>query len=116
MLAQNWAGLEDLVLVATGWGNKRAKTDEWLITRPISRPKARVAGGEKSRGRHRHYSIAGPRDPINSRTHEVCSAPPLDRRNCPSQESSPCRSLSVHVLPINRRPPGAFCRPVAVVR
>ena len=62
-----------IVLLATGWGAKRAKTDEWLQHPPYLSPdgaewlvnqKIRAVGID-------HYSIAGPRDPVNSQTHSI---------------------------------------------
>ena len=116
------AGLEDkIILLATGWGQKRAKTDEWLHHPPFLSPDgAEWLVEQKIRGVGvDHYSIAGPRDPMNSLTHEI-----LLRANIwiveelffPDEVFSLPQPFKFWSLPINLRGhTGAFCRPVIEV-
>jgi kynurenine formamidase len=115
--------LEDrIILLATGWGAKRAKTDEWLHHPPCLSPE----GAEWLVNRRiraigiDHYSIAGLRDPVNSQTHTI-----LLRANVWIVEDLSFPEEIFHVpqpfefmsLPINFKGfTGAFCRPVAILR
>lgn len=115
--------LEDrIVLLATGWGNKRAKTDEWLQHPPFLAPdgaewlvnrKIRAVGID-------HYSIAGPRDPINSQTHTILLSANIwivEELSFPEEVFCAPQPFEFMSLPINFRGfTGAFCRPVAIVR
>ena len=115
--------LEDrIVLFATGWGNKRAKTDEWLHHPPYLAPdgaewlmeqKIRAVGID-------HYSIAGPRDPMNSRTHEILLGANIwivEDLFFPEEVFALPQPFEFMSLPINLQGhTGAFCRPVALIR
>ena len=115
--------LEDrIVLFATGWGKRRAKTDEWLQHPPFLSPdgaewlvarKIRAVGID-------HYSIAGPRDPVNSRTHEILLGAGIwivEDLSFPDEVFQIPQPFEFMSLPINFKGfTGAFCRPVAVVR
>jgi len=62
-----------IVLLNTGWGQKRAASDEWLYHSPFLHPDGAawlVAQKIKGVGID-HFSIGGTRDPDNSRTHEI---------------------------------------------
>jgi kynurenine formamidase len=62
-----------IVLLNTGWGHRRAKTEEWHYHSPYLSPEGAewlVARGVKGIGID-HYSIGGSRDPDNTRTHEI---------------------------------------------
>jgi len=64
---------EGIVLLNTGWGHKRAKTEEWLFHSPYLAPDGAewlASRGVKGVGID-HFSIGGTRDPDNSRTHEI---------------------------------------------
>lgn len=111
-----------IVLLATGWGAKRAKTDEWLHHPPFLSPdgaewlvsrKIRAVGID-------HYSIAGPRDPVNSRTHTILLEANLwivEEMSFPPEIFAVPQPFEFMSLPINFRGfTGAFCRPVAIVR
>lgn len=111
-----------IVLFATGWGTKRAKTDEWLQHPPYLSPdgaewlvnqKIRAVGID-------HYSIAGPRDPVNSQTHTILLGANIwivEELSFPDEIFSIAQPFEFMSLPINLRGfTGAFCRPVAVVR
>jgi kynurenine formamidase len=125
MLARALRSVRDLedkiVLIATGWGNKRAKTDEWLHHAPYVSPdgaewfveqKVRAVGID-------HYSIGGCREPQNTMTHEILLTGDLwiveELFFAPEVFSLP-QPLNFWCLPINLKGhTGAFCRPVVVV-
>ena len=111
-----------IVLLATGWGNKRARTDEWLHHPPCLSPdgaewlvaqKIRAVGID-------HYSIAGLRDPLNSQTHTILLNAGLwivEELSFPDEIFKIPQPFEFMSLPINFRGfTGAFCRPVAVIR
>jgi len=111
-----------IVLFATGWGNKRARTEEWLHHPPFLSPdgaewlveqKIRAVGID-------HYSIAGPRDPMNSLTHTLLLQANIwivEELSFPDEVFQLKQPFEFMSLPINLRGhTGAFCRPVAVVR
>ena len=111
-----------IVLLATGWGDKRAKTDEWLNHPPYLSPDgAEWLVEQKIRGVGiDHYSIAGPRDPMNSRTHEILLGANVwivEELSFPDEVFTLPQPFEFWTLPINLRGhTGAFCRPVAVMR
>ena len=111
-----------IVLLATGWGDKRAKTDEWLNHPPYLSPDgAEWLVEQKIRGVGiDHYSIAGPRDPMNSRTHEILLGANVwivEELSFPDEVFTLPQPFEFWSLPINLRGhTGAFCRPVAVMR
>ena len=111
-----------IVLLATGWGHKRAKTDEWLHHPPYLSPDgAEWLVEQKIRGVGiDHYSIAGPRDPMNSRTHEILLGANVwivEELSFPDEVFTLPQPFEFWSLPINLRGhTGAFCRPVAVMR
>ena len=111
-----------IVLLATGWGHKRAKTDEWLHHPPYLSPDgAEWLVEQKIRGVGiDHYSIAGPRDPMNSRTHEILLGANVwivEELSFPDEVFTLPQPFEFWTLPINLRGhTGAFCRPVAVLR
>lgn len=115
--------LEDrIVLLATGWGARRAKTDEWLQHPPYLAPD----GAEWLVGRRvravgiDHYSIAGPRDPVNSQTHTILLRAGVwivEELSFPEEIFRVPQPFEFMSLPINFKGfTGAFCRPVAVIR
>ena len=113
---------DHIILLATGWGAKRAKTDEWLHHPPCLSPDgAEWLVARKIRGVGiDHYSIAGPRDPINSRTHEILLGANVwivEELSFPAEVFALPQPVEFWSLPINLRGhTGAFCRPVVVVR
>lgn len=115
--------LEDrIVLLATGWGKKRAKTDEWLQHPPYLAPDGAewlVANKIRAVGID-HYSIAGSRDPVNSQTHTILLRAGLwivEELSFPEEIFRVPQPFEFMSLPINFRGfTGAFCRPVAVIR
>ena len=111
-----------IVLLATGWGAKRAKTDEWLQHPPhLSPDGAEWLVERKIRGVGiDHYSIAGPRDPVNSRTHTIllqANVWIVEELSFPEEIFRVAQPFEFMSLPINFRGfTGSFCRPVAVIR
>ena len=111
-----------IVLLATGWGHKRAKSDEWLYHPPYLSPDGaqwlvdqaiRAVGID-------HYSIAGARDPINSQTHTIllrANVWIVEELSFPDEVFTISQPFEFMSLPINLKGhTGAFCRPVAIVR
>jgi arylformamidase len=110
-----------IVLLATGWGQKRAPSDEWHYHSPYLAPdgaewlvqrKARAVGID-------HYSIAGSRDPDNSRTHEILLRAGLwivEELLLPNALFGLPQPFEFWALPINFKGfSGSFCRPVIVI-
>ena len=115
--------LEDrFVLLATGWGAKRARTDEWLHHPPFVSPEgARWLVEQKIRGVGiDHFSIAGSRDDINPVTHTIlleAGIGIIEELNFPNEAFELPQPFEFMSLPINLRGhTGAFCRPVAILR
>ena len=76
MLEQAFEGRElndFIVLLETGWGQKRARTEEWLYQSPYLAPSGAewlVARGIRGVGID-HFSIGGMNEEENARTHEI---------------------------------------------
>lgn len=125
LLAARLAGRElkdHIVLLATGWGRKRAKTEEWLHHPPYVSPDGArwlVAQGIRGVGID-HFSIAGSRDDINPVTHTILLGANIwivEDLGFPDEVFTVAQPLQFMSLPINLRGhTGAFCRPVAVLR
>lgn len=123
MLTRKLSGeLEDkIVLIATGWGERRAKTEEWLRFPPYVSPegaewlveqKVRAVGID-------HYSIGGAREEQSRLTHEILLRAKLwiveDLYFPPELYGLP-QPFTFWCLPIHLKGQGgAFCRPVAVL-
>lgn len=110
-----------IVLLATGWGDRRAASEEWHYHSPYLAPdgaqwlvdrKARAVGID-------HYSIGGSRDPDNTRTHEILLGNELwvvEELCFPAEIFGLGSRFSFMALPINfPGHSGAFCRPVAII-
>jgi len=110
-----------IVLLATGWGDRRAKSEEWHSHSPFLAAdgaqwlvdrKIRAVGID-------HYSIGGSREPENSKTHEVLLGAKkwiLEDIKIPEELFSVTTPFTLWALPINlANHSGAFCRPVAVI-
>jgi kynurenine formamidase len=115
--------LEDrIVIIATGWGQKRAKTDEWLKYLPYLSPDgAEWLVEQKIRGVATDtYSIGGAREQQNNLTHEILLRAEiwiLEDIRLPDELFSLAQPFELWCLPINLRGfSGSFCRPVVVVR
>ncbi len=113
--------VDKIILLATGWGDKRAKTDEWLHdSPPLSPDGAQYLVDQKIRGVGiDHYSIGGSRDPINSQTHTILLSKNIwivEELHFPAEVFSLPQPLQFWSLPINFKGfTGSFCRPVIVV-
>ncbi len=110
-----------IVLLATGWGDKRAKTDEWLYQSPYLDPEAAswlVNRGIRAVGID-HYSIAGISDPINPQTHSALLGAGVwivEELRFPPEAFDVPQPFTFMALPINLQGhTGAFCRPVIVL-
>jgi kynurenine formamidase len=112
---------DQIVLLATGWGDKRAKTDEWLYRSPYLDPdgatwlverKVRGVGID-------HYSIGGIKDPVNPRTHTVLLEAGVwivEELRFPPEAFAVPAPFTFMALPVNLQGhTGAFCRPVILL-
>ena len=67
-----------------------------------------------------HYSIAGPRDPVNSQTHTIllkASVWIVEELSFPEEVFAIPQPFEFMSLPVHFRGfTGSFCRPVAIVR
>lgn len=123
LLASRFKGdLSDrIILLATGWGDRRAATEEWHYHSPCLAPdgaqwlvdrKVRAVGID-------HYSIGGSRDPDNTRTHEILLGNDVwivEELRFPAEIFAIGPRFRFMALPINfPGHSGAFCRPVALL-
>ena len=123
LLASRLAGdlTDRIILLATGWGERREASEEWHYHSPFLAPdgaqwlvdhKARAVGID-------HYSIGGSRDPENTRTHEILLGNGLwvvEDLRFPEEIFSVGPRFPFWALPINfPGHSGAFCRPVAAI-
>jgi kynurenine formamidase len=110
----------DIVLLATGWGDKRAKTQEWLRHSPfVDLDGARwlVDRGVRGVGID-HYSIGGS-GPLNAETHTILLGAGVwvvEELKFPAEVFALSPPLKFWALPLNWPGcSGAFCRPVVEV-
>ena len=112
---------DEIILLATGWGDRRAKSDEWLYRSPYLDPNAAAWLVERRiRGVGiDHYSIGGMTDPINPRTHTVlleANVWIVEELRFPPEAFAVPAPFTFMALPVNLKGhTGAFCRPVIVV-
>jgi arylformamidase len=110
-----------IILLATGWGDRRAATDDWHYHSPYLAPdgaqwlvdrKVRAVGID-------HYSIGGSRDPDNTRTHEILLGNEVwivEELRFPAEVFTLGGRFAFQALPINfPGHSGAFCRPVVLL-
>lgn len=123
MLATRLAGapVDQIVLLATGWGYRRAKSDEWLHHSPYLSPHGAqwlVDRGVRAVGID-HYSIGGSRDPDNTRTHEILLGAGkwvVEDLLFPQEIFAVAQPFTFWSLPFNLKAhSGSFCRPVAAI-
>jgi arylformamidase len=110
----------DIVLLATGWGDRRAKTDEWLHHSPFVDPAGArwlVAHGIRGVGID-HYSIGGS-GPLNPETHTLLLGAGVwvvEELKFPAEVFLLPQPVKFWALPLNWPGcSGAFCRPVVEV-
>ena len=109
------------VLLATGYGDRRARTDDWFYHAPFLAPSgARYLVDQRVRGIGiDHYSLGGARDPDNSTTHEIVLGANvwiLEELRFPPEVFGLKAKPTLWALPINlKEHSGAPCRPVLVV-
>lgn len=107
----------DIVLLATGWGDKRAKTDEWLRHSPFVAPDGArwlVERGIRGVGID-HFSIGGS-GPLNAETHTILLGAGMwvvEELRFPAEVFALAQPVRFWALPMNWPGcSGAFCRPV----
>jgi len=110
----------DIVLLATGWGDKRAGTDEWLRHSPFLHPDGArwlIEHGVRGVGID-HYSIGGS-GPLNAETHTLLLSAGVwvvEELRFPAEVFSLAQPVKFWALPLNWPGcSGAFCRPVLEV-
>jgi len=109
-----------IVLLATGWGDKRAKTDEWLHRSPrITGDGARWLVERRARGVGiDHYTISG-LGPENDETHAILLGAGIwivEELHFPPEVFALPQPVKFWSLPMNWPGcSGAFCRPVIEV-
>ncbi|MBV9866974.1 MAG: cyclase family protein [Abitibacteriaceae bacterium] len=112
---------DSIVLLATGWGDRRAREDEWLYHSPFVTPDgAQWLAEQQIRGIGiDHYSVGGSREPLNAETHEVLLSRKIwivEELRFPEEVFTLPQPHQFWALPINFRGfSGSFCRPVLVV-
>jgi arylformamidase len=112
---------DKIVLLCTGWGEKRAKTEEWLHHSPcLGEDGAAWLVERKIRGVGiDHYSIGGMRDPTNPRVHTILLGAGVwvvEELRFPTEVFALPQPVQYMGLPVNfRGHTGAFCRPVLIV-
>ena len=106
------------VLLATGWGAKRAKTDEWLYHSPrLTADGARwlVERGVRGVGID-HFSVAGAAEPETSEVHSALLSAGiwiLEELRFPDEVFTLPQPVQLWCLPIHLKGhSGAPCRPV----
>lgn len=117
---------EKIVLLATGWGEKRGRADEWWFHSPhLSPDGARflVENGARAVGID-HFSIGGATEPANAQTHDILLRSGLwiaEELAFPPAIFAVEMPFHFQALPLNLRGEngtqisGAPCRPVAMI-
>jgi arylformamidase len=110
-----------IVLLNTGWGERREREETWLKKSPYLSPQGAqwlVSQGINAVGID-HYSIGGCSDPDNSRTHEILLGAGVwvvEELRFPPEAMAAAQPAKFWALPINMRGfSGTFCRPVLEV-
>src|SRR6476659_9613431 len=110
-----------IVLLATGWGERRQRTDEWFYRSPfLSTDGAQWLVERRVRGVGiDHYSISGAAEPNNARVHEILLGGGtwiVEELKFPPEVFALPQPVKFWSLPINFKGfSGAFCRPVIEV-
>ena len=108
---------DEIVLLATGWGERREKTDEWLHRSPFVDPDGArwlVERGVRGVGID-HYSIGGG-GLLNEETHTILLGAGVwivEELRFPAEVYALAQPVKFWALPLNWPGcSGAFCRPV----
>jgi arylformamidase len=110
-----------IVLLASGWGERRQRTDEWFYRSPfLSADGAQWLVERRVRGVGiDHYSISGAAEPNNARVHEILlggGAWIVEELKFPAEVFALPQPVKFWSLPVNFKGfSGAFCRPVIAV-
>lgn len=111
---------DDIVLLATGWGQRRAKSEEWLRHSPFLHPDAALwllERGIRGVGID-HYSIGGS-GALNEETHTLLLGAGVwivEELRFPAEVFALPQPVKFWALPMNWPGcSGAFCRPVIEV-
>jgi len=110
-----------IVLLATGWGERRQRTDEWFYRSPfLSTDGAQWLVERRVRGVGiDHYSISGAAEPNNARVHEILLGGGtwiVEELKFPAEVFALPQPVKFWSLPVNFKGfSGAFCRPVIEV-
>jgi kynurenine formamidase len=112
---------DKIVLLATGWGDKRGISKDWKTGSPFLSPDgAEWLAEQEIRGVGiDHFSIGGGKEPSNSLTHQALLQANIwiveDLRFPPEVFDLP-QPVQFWALPVNlKKHSGAFCRPVIAV-
>jgi kynurenine formamidase len=106
-----------IVLLYTGWGELRARNDEWLFHAPFLSPDgAHFLARNKVRGVGIDaYSIGGAREPANAQTHQILLQQNIwicEELRFPKEALEVSQPATFLALPIHlREASGAPCRP-----
>ena len=110
-----------IVLLATGWGDRRARSEEWFYQSPrLSPDGARWLVQNKIRGVGiDHYTVGGSDEPDNATVHEILLGGNvwiLEELKFPPVAFDVKQPAMFFALPINLKgQSGSFCRPVIVI-
>jgi kynurenine formamidase len=110
-----------ILLLATGYGDRRARTEDWFYHSPFLSPEGAgwIVGRRVKGVGIDHYSVGGSQEPRNGRTHEILLRPRvwiLEELRFPPEAFSVPQPAQFMALPINLRGhSGAFCRPVLIL-
>jgi arylformamidase len=110
-----------IVLLATGWGERRQRTEEWFYRSPfLSTDGAQWLVERRVRGVGiDHYSISGAAEPNNARVHEILLGGGtwiVEELKFPAEVFALPQPVKFWSLPVNFKGfSGAFCRPVIAV-
>jgi arylformamidase len=111
---------DKIVLLATGWGQRRARTKQWLRQPPFLAPEAaRWLVKQKVRAVGiDHHSIGGASEPFNGRTHSIlleAGVWVIEQLRMPVEAFALPQPIQFMALPVHfRGMSGALCRPVLV--
>jgi kynurenine formamidase len=112
---------DKIILLATGWGDKRARNDEWFYHAPfLSSDGATWLREQQVRGVGiDHYSVGGAQEPRNGNTHAILLGSGIwivEELRFSDEVMALPQPVQFWALPVNLKAhSGAWCRPVVVV-